>query len=80
VTTSNIEPLARQIAERICRRQGMAEADIAGWVERHWECAAAMLETGAMDEAGEWVEGGSLLRGIEAYKERTSSASIRNST
>jgi hypothetical protein len=71
VTNSNIEPLARAMAERICRRQGMAEAEIADWVERHWECAAAMLEAGAMDEAGEWVDGGSLLRGIEAYRDRT---------
>jgi hypothetical protein len=78
VTASNIEPLAREMAERICRRQGMAEADIAPWVERHWECAAAMLEAGAMDEGGDWIDGGSLLRGIEAYKERTSgSASNR---
>jgi hypothetical protein len=70
VTNSNIEPLAREIAERICRRQGMSEAGIANWVEHHWECAAAMLEAGAMDEAGEWVEGGSLARGIEAYRDR----------
>jgi hypothetical protein len=78
VTTSNIEPLAREMAERICRRQGMAEAEIAGWVERHWECAAAMLEAGAMDETGAWVDGGDLLRGIEAYRERTSGALARN--
>ncbi len=71
MTTSNIEPLAREMAERICRRQGMMEADIADWVERHWQCAAAMLEAGAMDEAGEWIDGGSLLRGIEAYRDRT---------
>ena len=80
MTTSNIEPLAREMAERICRRQGMAEAEIGGWVERHWECAAAMLEAGAMDEAGEWIDQGSLLRGIEAYKERTSTASARDQT
>lgn len=78
MTTSNIEPLAREIAERICRRQRMAEAEIDDWVERHWECAAAMLEAGAMDEAGEWIDGGSLLRGIEAYKDRTSSVSARD--
>ncbi len=71
MTTSNIEPLAREMAERICRRQGMAEADVADWGDRHWQCAAAMLEAGAMDEAGEWIDGGSLLRGIEAYRERT---------
>ena len=74
MTLSNIEPLAREMAERICRRQGMAEVEIGGWVERHWECAAAMLEAGAMDEAGEWIDAGSLQRGVEAYKERASSA------
>jgi hypothetical protein len=31
-----------------------------------------------MDETGAWVDGGNLLRGIEAYKERTSSALARN--
>ncbi len=67
------------MAERICRRQGMAEAAIADWIERHWECAAAMLEAGAMDEAGEWVDGGSLVRGIEAYRERVTVAERDNS-
>jgi hypothetical protein len=49
---SNIEPLARAMAERICRRNGMFEANIPGWVDLHWQCAAAMLEAGVMDEDG----------------------------
>ena len=68
--TSNIEPLAREIAERICRRGGMAEADIPRWVELHWPCAAAMLEAGVMDEGGEWVEDTDVRLGMEAYRER----------
>jgi hypothetical protein len=32
----------------------MGESEIQGWVNRHWEVAAAMLESGAMDETGEW--------------------------
>jgi len=68
--SSNIEPLAREMATRICRGSGMAEADIPGWVELHWPCAAAMLEAGAMDESGEWVEDGDVRLGIEAYRER----------
>ena len=71
MTDSNIEPLARAMAERICRREGMAETDIPAWVDMHWECAAAMLESGAMDEAGEWIAGANLVRGVEAYRERT---------
>lgn len=68
--TSNIEPLAREMAEQICRRSGMAEADIPRWVDLHWPCAAAMLESGVMNEAGEWVEDQDVRLGIEAYGER----------
>ena len=50
--SSNIEPLAREMAENICRRSGMSEADIPLWVDLHWSCAAAMLEAGVMDESG----------------------------
>jgi hypothetical protein len=70
MSSSNIEPLAREMAARICRREGMAEANISAWVDLHWPCAAAMLEAGVMDEAGEWLPGRSLVRGVEAYRER----------
>ena len=70
MTSSNIEPLAREMAERICRRSGMAEADVARWVDLHWPCAAAMLEAGVMDERGEWVEDKDVRLGLEAYRER----------
>ena len=70
ITGSNIEPLAREMAERICRRHGMREAEIPGWVELHWPCAAAMLESGVMDETGEWIPEKDIFRGIEAYRER----------
>jgi hypothetical protein len=36
----------------------------------HWQCAAAMLEAGVMDETGEWIEGKDRRRGFEAYRER----------
>jgi hypothetical protein len=58
------------MAARICRREGMPEANIAGWVDLHWPCAAAMLEAGVMDEAGEWLPGRNLVQGVEAYRER----------
>ena len=48
----------------------MAEADIPHWVDLHWPCAAAMLESGVMDEAGQWVEDKDVRLGIEAYSER----------
>ena len=65
--SSNIEPLAREMAERICRRSGMGEADIPRWVDLHWPCAAAMLEA---DEGGEWVADRDVRLGMEAYRER----------
>ena len=71
MTSSNIEPLAREMAERICRRSGMADADVPRWVDLHWPCAAAMLEAGVMDESGEWVEDKDVRLGLEAYRERS---------
>ncbi|MEA2868802.1 MAG: hypothetical protein QOE39_3517 [Bradyrhizobium sp.] len=68
--TSNIEPLAREMAERICRRSGMSDADIPCWVDLHWSCAAAMLEAGVMDENGQWIVDKNVFLGIEAYRER----------
>ena len=67
---SNIEPLARAMSERICRRNGMSVARISGWVDLHWQCAAAMLEAGVMDEDGEWIADKDVHLGIEAYRER----------
>lgn len=58
------------MTERICRREGMADADIPAWVDLHWPCAAAMLEAGVMDEAGEWITGKDLRDGLDAYRER----------
>jgi len=77
--TSNIEPFARAIAERICRSNGMPETKIPGWVDLHWQCAAAMLEAGVMDESGEWIANKNLLLGIEAYRERVRVASMERS-
>lgn len=70
MTSSNIEPLAREMTARICRRSAMPEADIPRWVDLHWPCAAAMLEAGVMDETGEWVEDKDVRLGLEAYRER----------
>ncbi len=67
----NIEPVARAISERICRRIGMTdEAEVASWVERHWECAAAELEGGTIDEDGNNVPDADWERGLAAYRQR----------
>ena len=68
--TSNIEPIAREITRGICRENQMPEVQIERWIDLHWQCAAAMLEAGVMDETGEWIEGKDLRRGLEAYRER----------
>ena len=65
---SNIEPIAREITRGICRDNQMQETQIDQWVDLHWQCAAAMLEAGVMDETGEWIEGKDLRRGLEAYR------------
>jgi len=67
--TSNIEPIAREVTRRICRDNEMPETQIERWVDLHWQCAAAMIEAGVMDEKGEWIEGKDWRRGTEAYRE-----------
>jgi precorrin-2 methylase len=78
MTFSNIEPLARQIAERICRRSEaarpssppMTEEQVAAWVDAHWECAAADLEAGLLGDDGAPVLGANWELGLAAYRER----------
>jgi hypothetical protein len=78
MTLSNIEPLARKIAERICRQHPlvnpsdppMTEEDIATWVDGHWEAAAADLEAGIVDDDGNRIPGADWERGLAAYRER----------
>jgi hypothetical protein len=72
--TSNIEPIAREITASICRDSEMPVIQIEHWVDLHWQCAAAMLEAGVMDENGEWIEGKDWRRGLEAYRERLSAS------
>jgi hypothetical protein len=78
--TSNIEPIAREITRGICRNNAMPETQIDRWVDLHWQCAAAMLEAGVMDERGEWIEGMDWRRGSEAYRERLSASSVSGPT
>jgi hypothetical protein len=73
--TSNIEPIAREITRGICRNSKMPETQIDRWVDLHWQCAAAMLEVGVMDQKGEWIEGKDWRWGLEAYRERLSASS-----
>jgi hypothetical protein len=56
---SNIEPLARDIAARVCRQTGsqMTAQEIAAWVDGHWQCAAAELEAGILNDDGSRVSG-----------------------
>jgi hypothetical protein len=77
--TSNIEPIARELARSICRDHEMPEAQVEHWVDLHWQWAAAMLEAGVMDERGNWIEGKDWRRGLEAYRERFTGASENSS-
>jgi len=75
---SNIEPLARAITERVCRKvEGsdpasprMTDAEVAAWVDGHWECAAAELEAGLLDDDGNRVPDANWELSLEAYVER----------
>ena len=75
---SNIEPLARAIAERVCRQTEatnpalprMTDEDVAAWVDTHWESAAAELEAGLLDDDGNRVPGANWELGLAAFRER----------
>jgi hypothetical protein len=69
---SNIEPLARAIAERACRQTGphMTAQEIVAWVDAHWQCAAAELEAGILNDDGRRVPGADWKLGLAAYWER----------
>jgi hypothetical protein len=78
--TSNIEPIAREITRSICRDSEMPAIQIEHWVDLHWQCAAAMLEVGVMDEKGEWIKGEDWRRGLDAYRERLLASSASEKT
>jgi hypothetical protein len=71
--TSNIEPFARSICERICLESGMRDADIPEWVDRHWSAAAAEIEVGNIDHDGKRAAGSNWQAGLVAYRERIKS-------
>jgi len=65
--SSNIEPLAREMTERICRRDGMSEADIPGCYRlmreprragrpEHQEEGGQQLASSAQRRAGQTFE------------------------
>jgi hypothetical protein len=70
--SSNIEPLAREIATRLCRQTSpaMTAPEIAAWVDAHWPCAAAELEAGILNDDGSRVPGAHWELGLAAYRER----------
>ena len=62
---SNIEPLARAIAMRVFLSSekfgpfgsSTGPVEINTWVDAHWECVAADLEAGLIDEKGNHIPG-----------------------
>ena len=70
--SSNIEPLAREIVTRLCRQTSpaMTAQEIAAWVDGHWQCAAAELEAGILNDDGSRVPGTNWELGLAAYRER----------
>jgi len=48
----------------------MTANEIAAWVDAHWQCAAAELEAGVLDDNGNPVPGASWELGLVAYRER----------
>jgi hypothetical protein len=71
MTLSNIEPLARAIAERIYQQNETSNpTEMTAWVDAHWQCAAAELEVGRQNDDGSPIPGVSWELGLAAYLER----------
>ena len=54
-STSNIEPLARDICERDFRRAGIPQESLSAEIDRYWHCVAAQIEAGLMDDNNELI-------------------------
>jgi hypothetical protein len=70
---NNIEPLAREIAARIYRQTSeprVTAQKIAAWVDTHWQCVAAELEAGILNDDGSDVSGANWELGLAADRER----------
>jgi hypothetical protein len=70
VMLSNVEPLAREMTLKDMSPCWHGRSAYWGLGRPHWTCAAAMLEAGVMDEAGEWIPDKDLRRGLAAYREK----------
>lgn len=70
--SSNIKPLAREIVTRLYRQTSpaMTAQEITAWVDGHWQCAAAELEAGILNDDGSRVTGADWELGLAAYRER----------
>jgi len=67
-STSNIEPLARDICERDLRRAGIPQASLSAEIDRYWHCVAAHIEAGLMDDDNELIPH-DLDTGLAAYRD-----------
>lgn len=72
---SNIEPFASANVFASCT--GMPKAEVPAQVDRHWEAAAAEIEAGNCDDAGEIIPGYDWRKGLEAYRERLSRCGMK---
>ena len=54
-STSNIEPLARDICERDFRRAKIPQESLSADIDRYWHCVAAQIEAGLIDDNNEHI-------------------------
>ena len=66
---SNIETVARALSARICRHSRVPEADVTAWVDRYWECVAAELEAGLINDRGVRLVAWTPAIGLQALRE-----------
>lgn len=50
----------------------MTAEEVIAWVDAHWQCAAADLEAGVLNDNGTRIPGADWELGLAAYRERLS--------
>jgi hypothetical protein len=66
-STSNIEPLARAICERVWGGVCSSKEELTAAVDRYWHCVASDIEAGLLDDAGLRIKRD--VDGVTAYQD-----------
>ena len=68
-STKNIEGVARAVCAKVLARDGKSDEKLAAEVDMYWHIVAAELESGIIDETGEYVGARDWTKKMDAYRD-----------